>query len=519
MSYSKGEGKTVLSLFVDGLDIKFVHCALKNKRIYLHDIKTVSLVKRLEERSLSPDSGGDGLDLIDSLETGEMKDEFAEGEGGQTNSEVIIGLLAEYPTTAYSLVYSISEPSVYYQQFEDNFGMSGSKLKRKLVDELAATRSVKPAMDALGYIDAAEGQILSMIREDGLGLLDLIESVKDFLGKRVPKVPFLETSDVALMNLVRNNYDIEESEISVVIYVGTEFSRLIFMKGPAFFHFAPVISEGRLTPNIENTIYSRILLEQDSAGIMRIDRIFLAGDAHKIDLKQFLSPQFAESPIEYISAPTLDTSEFEESNENIVSEYAIPIASAMRALEPKNQRYYHIDLLPVSFREGQKIFKLAWHGYLLLATIFFVTFYFTSSYQEQNEEVRRSRLELQKKQEQLAENQRLQMILDSLGGQNSQFESALAVYDSLIPNYNRWSKVFTHLTNSFEGVNSVWIKDMVARVDSSIELNGYSVYRQRIPRIATMFEEATLQSVDMENIRGKDVYRFNLVIKKIDADK
>lgn len=520
MPYTKGEGKTVISLFVDGLDIKFVHCALKNKRIYLHDIKTVSLVKRLEERSLSPDGvSGDGLDLIDSLETGEMKDEFAEGQGGQTNSEVIIGLLAEYPTASYSLVYSISEPSVYYQQFEDNFGMSGSKLKRKLVDELAATRSVKPAMDALGYIDAAEGQVLSMIREDGLGLLDLIESVKDFLGKRVPKVPFLETSDVALMNLVRNNYDIEESEISVIIYVGTEFSRLIFMKGPAFFHFAPVISEGRLTPNIENTIYSRILLEQDSAGIMRIDRIFLAGDSHKIDLKQFLSPQFAESPIEYISAPTLDTSEFEESNENIVSEYAIPIASAMRALEPKNSRYYHIDLLPVSFREGQKIFKLAWHGYLLLAMIFFVTFYFTSSYQEQNEEVRRSRLELQKKQEQLAENQRLQGILDSLGGQNRQFESALAVYDSLIPNYNRWSKVFTHLTNSVEGVNSVWIKDMVAKADSTIELTGYSVYRQRIPRIATMFEEATLQSVDMENIRGKDIYRFILVIKKIDADK
>lgn len=519
MPYSKGEGKTVISIFIDGLDVKFVHLALKNKRIFLHDMKTVNLVKRLEERSLASEGGSEGLDLIDSLETGEIKDEFAEGGGGQTNSEVIIGLLGEYPTAAYHLVYSISEPSVYYQQFEDNFGLEGNKLKKKLIDELAATRSVKPEMDALAYIPAAEGQVLSMIREDGLGLLDLIESVKDFLGKRVPLVSFVETSDIALMNLVRNNYEIGESEISIIVYVGSEFSRLIFMKGDSFFHFAPVISEGRLTSNIENTIYSRILLEQDSAGILRIDRIFLAGEAHKIDLKQFLSPQFAEAPIEYISAPTLDTAEFEDSNEAIVSEYAIPIASAMRALEPKNPRYYHIDLLPLSFREGQKIFKLAWHGYLLLVMIFAITFFFTSKYAVQNEEVRQSKIELQKKQNQLAENQRLQLIVDSLNGQNQQFQSALTVYDSLIPNYNRWSKVFTHLTNSVEGVNSIWIKDMVARADSAIELTGYSLYRQRIPRIANMFEVATLQSVDVENIRGKDVYKFILVIKKIDADK
>ncbi len=520
MPYTKGEGKTILGVFVDGLDVKFAHLALKNKRIYLHDIKTVNLVKRLEERTTGTEGGGgESFDLMDTIETGEVKDEFAEGSGGQSNSEVIIGLLSEYPTTAYQLVYSISEPSVYYQQFEDNFGLDGNKLKKKLIDELAATRSVRPAMDALAYIPAAEGQVLSMIREDGLGLLDLIESVKDFLGKRVPRVQFIETSDVSLMNMVRNNYELGESEISIIVYVGSEFSRLIFMKGDSFFHFAPVISEGRLTSNIENTIYSRILLEQDSAGILRIDRIFLAGEAHKIDLKQFLAPQFAEAPIEYLSAPTLDTADFQDNPESIVSEYAIPIAAAMRALEPKNPRYYGIDLLPTSFREGQKIFKLAWHGYVLLALIFVTTFFFTSQYAEQNEEVRRSKAELQKKQEQLAENQRLQGILDSLGGQNSQFEAALAVYDSLIPNYNRWSKVFTHLTNSVEGVNAVWVKDLVAKADSTIELTGYSLYRQRIPRISNMFEQATLQSVETENIRGKDVFKFLLIVQKVDADK
>ncbi|MFA6540374.1 MAG: hypothetical protein WCT99_02135 [Bacteroidota bacterium] len=519
MPYSTGEGKTVIGLFVDGLDVKFVHLALKEKKIILHDAKTVNLVKRLEEKTIGSETGpSESFDMVDTIEAGSEKEEFAEASGSDTNGEVIIGLLSEYPTTKYHLIYSISEPSVYYQQFEDNFGFSGTKLRKKLVDELSATRSVKPTLDSLANIAAAEGQILAIIREDGMGLLDLIESVQDFLGRRVPKVQFIETSDISLMNLVRNNYELGEAEISIIVYVGSEFSRLIFMKGENFFHFAPVISEGRLTPNIENTIYSRILLEQDSAGIMHIDRIFLAGEAHKIDLKQFLSPQFAEAPIEYLAAATLDTTEFEDDPESIVSEYAIPIAAAMRALEPKNKRYYDIDLLPTSFREGQKTFKLAWHGYLLLVLIFMVTLFFTSRYAAQSDDVRKSRNELQKVQAQLAENQRLQGILDSLHGQNKQFESALAVYDSVVPNYNRWSKIFNHLTGSIENVNSVWIRDLVSRGPSAVELTGYSMYRQRIPRIANMFEKATLQSVDVESIRGKDVYKFFLTVEKIEAD-
>ncbi len=521
MPYIKGEGKTVLGIFVDGLDVKFVHLALKDKRIILHDVKTVNLVKRLEERiaGAEPSGGSDGFDMIDSLEAGGVKDEFAEGTGGESNSEVIIGLLSEYPTNAYQIVYSISEPSIYYQQFEDNFGLSGNKLKRKLIDELSATRSVKPTMDSLSFVAAAEGQILSVIREDGLGLLDLMESVKDFLGNRSPKVQFIETSDLSLMNLVRANYELGEEEISIIVYVGTEFSRLIFMKGEYFFHFAPVISEGRLTPNIENTIYSRILLEQDSAGILRIDRIFLAGEAIKIDLKQFLAPQFAEAPIEYIVSSMLDTTEFQDNPETLISEYAIPIAAAMRALEPKNKRYYDVDLLPTSYREGQKVFKLAWHGYLLLVLIFVTTFFFTSRYVDLNEEVRTTRSELNMKQNQLAENQRLQSILDSLTNQNSQYETALQVYDQLMPNYNRWSKIFNHLTSSVEGVNSVWIKDISARGDSAMELTGYTMYRQRIPRISNMFENAVLSSVDMESIRGKDVYRFVLLVRTTVAEQ
>jgi hypothetical protein len=78
--------------------------------------------------------------------------------------------------------------------------------------------------------------------------------------------------------------------------------------------------------------------------------------------------------------------------------------------------------------------------------------------------------------------------------------------------------VFYHLTQSVENVNSIWIGDILTKADSTIELTGYTLYRPRIPRIANMFEKATLQSVELQEIRGTTVYKFILTIQKLDSD-
>lgn len=520
MPYNKNEGKTAVALFVDGFDVKFAHLALKHKKIVLHDFRTVTLGRKLEE-SAAHETGSSGvLEISDvSLDTPLMQEGMNEGMEMETNSGVLVSLLNEFPAGRFILVYSVSEPSVYYQTLDNTFNARGEKLKRLILEELAKIRSEKLQPDQVASISAADGQLLAIVREDGLSLLNLIESVKDFIGKRIPQIPFIETSDVSLMNLVRTQYEVGDEEVSLIVYVGSEFSRLIFMKGKEFYHFAPAISEGRSTPNIENTIYSRILLEQDSASIARIDRIFLAGESHKVGLQSFLAPQFSNAPIEYLNASKLDTAELTESVAEIVSEYAIPISAAMRSLESPKAGYYDIDLLPLSFREGQKVFKLAWHGYALLLVIFFSTLFFTMRTITMNDRVKQASAELIMKRMQLAENKRLQQILDSLGMQNQQYLGALGTYDAVVPNYNRWSKTLYQLTNSVDDIKSFWVTDMTQRPDSSIDLGGTSLSRSKIQRISNMFEKSALQSVQVDSIRGQEVYKFKINVLKVDAEK
>ncbi|MCX6136745.1 MAG: hypothetical protein NTV54_04525 [Ignavibacteriales bacterium] len=117
MPYTKGEGKIALGVFVDGHDVKFVHLSLKDKQIHLHDVKTVALLRKLEDRQLAGDgtSSVDVIDLVDAgMDAGLSQDgRLANPVEGETNSNIFLELLGEFPPRTYELVYAISEPSIY----------------------------------------------------------------------------------------------------------------------------------------------------------------------------------------------------------------------------------------------------------------------------------------------------------------------------------------------------------------------------------------------------------------------
>jgi hypothetical protein len=359
---------------------------------------------------------------------------------------------------------------------------------------------------------------LTVIREDGLHLFDLLSELRSFLGGRLPNVKLIDSADIALMGLVRASYELAEEEITVIVYVGHDFSRLIFMQGPNYLHFAPIISEGYGSSNVENTIYSRILLEQDNIALPRIDRIILAGESHKISMLEALAPQFSHSTVEYLKAPDLDLSAFDGQVGEQISEYAIPIVAAWQALDEKAKGFYHTDLIPTSIVEGQKVFKLAWHGWIAaLAVIVSIVFFYTSIL-KQNSEILNARDALQKKQARLADIEVLQQRETSLNSEIKKYDLATATYDSVAPGSERWSRVLHYIGNSIEDLNSIWIYNLKKddQNPTTLIMSGRSIYRTRIPRLTSVFEAATLRAVRTTAIRGKTIYDFDISVEQVD---
>ena len=513
MAKVAGRGKSVIGLFVDGLDVKLAHLVARKNRIIVQELRSATLITKLQEQkpaeTMAP-AVGDSTDAF-SLGEGTTSEAVAESQS-EDNNAVLLGLLAQYPSNRYSLTYSLSEPAIYYHILESDFGLKGKKLKDRILEELKNIRAFQPAADAVDAIKTDEGNLLCVVREDGLSLINSLENVKGFIGGRIPFIPVIDSADISLMNTVRLNYDLQPQEVSVIIYVGVEFTRLIFMRGDHFYQFAPILGEGYDSPNLQNTVYSRLLLEQDNLAIPRIHRIILAGESKRIAFRDFLIQQLPEQEVEYLLAPRLDTTELTAEEQDMLSEYAVPIGVAWRVLEPNNPLVYKVNLLPAEIREGQRVFKLAWHGYLLMLLLFLSTLIFTWQIGQNSRDIRELRDVLTLKEGQRAENQTLAGSIQTLQEQLGRYKTSLALYDSLVPGSERWSKVLTQVSHGVEDLNSIWLSDFAAGQEGLIKINGFTVYRTRIPRLATLFDNSLLKEVNVQAIRDQTVYKYNIEV-------
>jgi Tfp pilus assembly protein PilN len=512
--------KVAIGLFVDGRDIKFVRMERDKGGVKLKDFKTVPLVTKLDEttfaeRDMQEIAFGSVDQTVFDLESEAPGPAPEEPTRAITNETVISNLLSGFGEDKYAVTYAITEPAVDYHILETDFGLKGKKLKERVLQELANIRSIAPDSDSLSILETGTGSLICIIREDGVHLANLVTEVKIAAGQRVPRIPVIDTVELAMMNAVRANYQIESDEHTLLIYVGQEFTRLIFMRGMEYQHFAPIIAEGIESVNLQNTVYSRASLEQDNIGIHHLDRIILAGDAQRLGLREFFKEKFAVSDVTYIKYDNLDTSDFSADTVDELSEYAVPIATAWKALEPKHPALYPSNVLPGQLASKQDVYKFAWHGYALIVLLFLVTLFLAFQIPLRQVQINTMQQDIAFKETQVLEIEQLQSSVNQLRNELNQLESALGLYEELVPGYNRWSRNLTHLSTGVGDLNSLWILDIQSTGDHGrgLEINGYSIYRARIPRFASLFDNAILQEVLVQDIRDRIVYRFKVLIQ------
>ena len=68
------------------------------------------------------------------------------------------------------------------------------------------------------------------------------------------------------------------------------------------------------------------------------------------------------------------------------------------------------------------------------------------------------------------------------------------------------------LTKGVADIGSLWITEMKGMPDGTTSIQGYSVARNRIPRIAALFENATLSRVEVKEIRENSPPVYNFII-------
>ncbi|MBN1348167.1 hypothetical protein JXJ21_02035 [candidate division KSB1 bacterium] len=395
----------------------------------------------------------------------------------QDNAAILLDALSPYAKKKIQLAICMAEPHIYYSYFDSDWGLTGKKLKLRIIDELSRQKPENQIInpESVFILKIANGKILAIVRETEISMLHLIETISENLGRRLPNIS-ISSVEISLVNLVKANYVFQENDISVIVYAGNDFSRLIFMRGNELDHISPIIGEGtdsfgESISVLANTLRSRLLLEQDDMNLPKINNLILTGEASRSEVAAVLVESFGEdATIERLKLKNLSVEGIDRAQLDALPEVSVALGTAWSAFDDSNEMLYSVDMTPFEIKEGQKVFKLGSIVWLLLIMIPLITFFTTQKIVKQNKQQNMLKIALQQRQIELAALNEIQTRVDEASARLTYFLNTFGVLDSMVCGTQTWSSFLQRTIRQTQKIGSIWLTDVQSPAANSATL-------------------------------------------------
>ncbi len=322
--------------------------------------------------------------------------------------------------------------------------------------------------------------------------------------------------EVLLMGLVRSNYEILDHQYTCIVHMDEQNTRILFMHGKEFHSMLPELNEGSKSGKVNSTVFSKILFEVDRGNIPTLDRIVITGSTNKNSLQTYLSEQFLDVEI----GPLQYSGERMEILETVADEYknyTMAIAAAWSALDSNRQYFIPISYVPKYVSTRQQVFKLDWHGYILLGLIAVTPALLNTMYQDKRDIIQDNATKLSQVDQQIEQVRVIANEVDRLSAEFTVYNQQVSLLDTLSYNTLKWSRSLGLLQNATQAITGYWVTSIQSNGENLV-LQGTSLYRDRIPQLSNQFETAMIQQVTEREYRGITVYDFTLLVTKVVSD-
>ncbi|MEL7834565.1 hypothetical protein [Fodinibius sp. Rm-B-1B1-1] len=488
--------------------------------VFEEDADADSIFGLEEDEESEEESIEDELDLSE-LEEDTSNEEVGldmveESEAPQSNELLLYNILADIDSDKVNLGLNIPAGDTIFQVIRDT---DFSEVKKKdLIEDLEAKLEsiygTPKSPDNYSYEIREDGSLLLGSVEDESVTLQAINRTRElYTGKLI--IQDIIPDEVGLVGMVRANYELDPDEMTGIIQFGKESCRVVFMKGEEVWLVSPIINEGTEKKSFMNTVFSKILFQLDTGEVPSLDRIILANNTKGAEAVDFFKQNFPDIHVEDLQVKE-EYIESESVESSAIPAFTTAIATALAASGAKADVFPDISFVPKYVEDRQKIFKLQWHGLLILFLIFLTPITFNYFYTQNAQQIDSYSSELNQMNSQL---ERLDPIVEEVGQLEqdlSVLKEKLTMLDTLTQGSKEWSEKLDMLNKGVDGVNNTWITSFSQSGDGTF-IQGYTLYRNRIPEIVNIFDEATLLSVNNETIREKQVYTFSILIQSFAA--
>lgn len=428
-------------------------------------------------------------------------------------------LLQSFPLQKGKIALSVNDEQVSYHQFDSAF--ASSKLKKKLKSEILTKEELKSKNYALDYVINPNGSGLAFVHRGPLELLNAIQEINPVITKQKFIFSHIDTNEITLMGLVNNSYEFPPEDFVTILYIGNEYKVGIVMKDKNHIKTFPIIITETEPEKKRQAIYSKIILEQDISNTPITQHVILAGeDVSDEDVAFYQEKGFYWDPLKRLTLPDLDVvdTEGEETSEEKIAQYAVAIGLAWKALEPKNPNFYKSNLLPSRILEGQKYFKIAWHGFIVLLAIFYFTLAGTLKHLEIKQEIVEIRRNTEFVQNELQEVKSKIAAVNAVKEKIRAIENKNNLVKTLTGKKNQWHYILKTFSQSFMNNKITWIDDLTASADN-FRINASTSRRRNVITFSNILAENQITNITPIFIEEIPIWEFNMTYDYLDPGK
>ena len=502
--------KPLVCIYCEGNDTKLAVINKESEGAKPKVLKTASVSLIQSSTELEADASGfkiegEALDMEGLEESASIKSDM-----DTSSITEISSALKNFNLSKHLFIPALTEPAIYYHLFEGARPPKPAKLKQEIINEILDSKNISVEKDSLDFIELSDKALLSVFTVGDVGCVNLINSLAQHEGRRNYKVPTIKSSDVSLAYYVAKRKKFFPDDHSLIVYIGKEYSKLIFLQGRRLKHIGTTLDIGTQNLHTYDVYFSKILLEMENGGISSLDNIIVCGEDDSENLILSFYGTFPEANVSRLEFDDFDLSALDEETKEKFSSFSIPVAIATDYIDELGKEHSGINILPKRLKEEQRVFQFSWHGYAMLPILFAVAFFITQEILKNNKKMNEMDKEITEKTILMRQNQEILSKIAAIEGKISSFDQTQAILDSATVGTGIWKGIISQVSN-FCGKNSnLWLSKMTKGEGNEVFAEGYSLYRNSLTDFAYSIEDAVLKSMLYEELRERSAYKFNL---------
>ena len=510
--------KEAIGIAINGREVKIAHLFKDKDRMAIDFLQSAVLASDLEIQERN--NNDDGLeatlnkDEVDAFDiNGPYETELPQENEEETrnNANVLHTVLNKFAGRKSKVGFNISPSNVSYKELDTHLDYDKNVFQGTLREKIENWKKGFNALDTVSVLSRKDGTLCNVVCETPnppiLYILDQLNAY--FKGNLF--LALMDPNEISLVNLARNSYNFNTGlEITAIIEVETEFSRIIFMRGDDFLATSPIIPES-VSPDINSIIYSKLLYELDNLNIEEVNNILLAGNASLNTTKEYFEKRLPKTRVGFIvSQPLAENLTIQYTREDL-SQYAIPITLAWKAIDSKNDKFIPTNLLPAAVIDRQKVLKLSLTSYALLLLLAFTAFFMAWTIGAKNADINSFERQNIVLQDRIDNSEFTVKKVNDIDQQLMRLKKRLALSDSLGQGSDKLLSFLESLNESVLDIDDIWIEE-VQTIEGGFRIQGMALKRGSVPELSETLGGAKIRKLTRSGYGSHKVFLFEMDI-------